>query len=557
MKNLPVTEKPKIIFQVLFVLGIIYIALFFFPNHTGAHTPEMLQVFQVDEYAQYPHVIRMLTPGDTFYQSFRNFIIYLHYFYGYIFYFVSAIVLLPLRLIQGNQWTDNTPLVVAFLREGVNVLPATLAVLLLTYIQTGFRSWTRSLGIFVLLLSVPALVSNNLWWHPDSLGLLLVVLVFFFLEKDQLKFGKYFFLAAAACGAAIGTKYLGVFFVFTIPLYLIFGIAGQKITWKKASALAAGFIAVMAAAVVVTNPLLLLPQERTALIQYQFLQYQQTMQGIILHNTQPFLENGRYPADFREYYGHLIFIFIALAAICIGLLRTPTRLRAALMLSFMLPDTYVILNAATRRIHYWIPVVIPLLSCLIFFFPEQETDQPDLTIDNGKKAWQRKVSHYLPWAIFAIIFTQFNIYILSDLNIYQGALDRELNSPSLTFNQQITKQLNVLPQQAKKYVAYRDWHIYFPSDTRWRVEMNWDLVGEPYIRDLNPDLILLETENIALYNNPDSIKNAVNPEDMRQSQKLYQAANLDQLKGYRLFYRSSFAIALIREDLYPNIQKTP
>ena len=185
MKKTTSAEKTWIIFQVLLVLSIIYAGVFFFPNLTGARTPDMLQVFQVDEYAQYPHVIRMLTPGDTFYQSVRNFIIYLHYFYGYIFYFVSALVLLPLRLLGGSQWADNTPLVVALLREGVNVLPASAALLLITYLQTGFRSWLRSVGLFLLLLSIPAITANNLWWHPDSLGLLLVVLVFFFIDHDK------------------------------------------------------------------------------------------------------------------------------------------------------------------------------------------------------------------------------------------------------------------------------------------------------------------------------------------------------------------------------------
>lgn len=202
MKNLLTSKKPWLIFEALFVVGLIYFALFILPNSTGARTPDMLQIFQVDEYAQYPHVIGMLTPGDTFYQSFRNFIIYLHYFYGYIFYFVSAVVLLPLRIGFGSQWIDQTSLIMVFLRQGVNVLPALLAVFLLTYIQTGFRSWIKSVGLFGLLLSVPALVGNNLWWHPDSLGLLLVALVFFFLERDALRFKRFFFLAAAACGAA-------------------------------------------------------------------------------------------------------------------------------------------------------------------------------------------------------------------------------------------------------------------------------------------------------------------------------------------------------------------
>lgn len=540
------SEKSKLIFQVLLILGIVYFAVFIFPNATGARTPDMLQVFQVDEYAQYPNVIHMLTPGDTFYQTFRNFIIYLHYFYGYIFYFISALVILPLRLVLGSQWTNQTTLIVTFLRQGVSVLPALAAILLLTYLQTGFRSWLRSIGIFILLLSVPALVSNNLWWHPDSLGLLMVVLVFFFLERDRLRFRSNFYIAAAVCGAAVGVKYLGLFFVFTIPLYFLFGMANQKITWRRIVPLALGFMAVMAAAIVATNPLLLMPQERAALIQYQFLQYQETMSGIIVHNTQSFFENGWYPGGMRLNYGHLTFILLSMLAMFIGLLRSSTRMRASLMLVFMLPLGYTIINAATRRTHYWLPVLIPLISCLVFLFPEKETE-PILNYE--KPTHFQTLFRILPWLALALIFTQFLVFLQLDITTYTDTLERETTSASLSFNNQIDKILSQLPEQNKKYVAYRDWHVYFPSTALWRVEMNWDLTTGHFIQELNPDLILLEQENITLYNDPQAQANAVNPQDMQLAQKLYQAAASDQLSGYHLFYHTPFAIALIRQDL--------
>ena len=57
----------------------------------GAKDVPMLSVFEVDEFAQYPNVIGMLQVGDTFYQTVRNFAVYHHYFYGYPFYFFSAL----------------------------------------------------------------------------------------------------------------------------------------------------------------------------------------------------------------------------------------------------------------------------------------------------------------------------------------------------------------------------------------------------------------------------------------------------------------------------------
>ena len=72
-------KKTSLFFLVL--LGVIYFCIMIPFNLTGAETPEMLEVFEVDEYAQYPHLMRMLTPGDGFYQTIRNFFIYLHYYY--------------------------------------------------------------------------------------------------------------------------------------------------------------------------------------------------------------------------------------------------------------------------------------------------------------------------------------------------------------------------------------------------------------------------------------------------------------------------------------------
>jgi 4-amino-4-deoxy-L-arabinose transferase-like glycosyltransferase len=197
---------------------------------------------------------------------------------------------------------------VADLRQLINVLPMLAAVLLLVYTWTRFKSVWRALGLFVLLLAVPAVVDNNLWWHPDSLGMLFVALVFFFLDRDNLRFGRNFILAAAFCGVAVGTKYLGVFFVFAIPLYLVWGSLTHKIHWKRSLGLGALFVGVMAAAVVVSNPLLLLPQERAELISTQVWQFQQTTVGIIMKVTEPYFSLSAYPQDFRIHYGELMFV---------------------------------------------------------------------------------------------------------------------------------------------------------------------------------------------------------------------------------------------------------
>ena len=59
-------------FFILIIIGLIYFLAFIPPNLTGARDANMLSVFEADEFAQYPNVIRMLTLGETPYQSLRR-----------------------------------------------------------------------------------------------------------------------------------------------------------------------------------------------------------------------------------------------------------------------------------------------------------------------------------------------------------------------------------------------------------------------------------------------------------------------------------------------------
>jgi len=77
-------------------------------------------------------------------------------------------VILPIKLVLGSRWTEYTPLIVGCLRQGVKCGAGAGAVFLITYMQTGFRSWLRSIGLFLYYLSIPALWPTT-WVHPDSL----------------------------------------------------------------------------------------------------------------------------------------------------------------------------------------------------------------------------------------------------------------------------------------------------------------------------------------------------------------------------------------------------
>ena len=537
----------KITLSILVALGGIYFSIFIFPNLTGAKDASMLAVFEVDEYAQYPHVLQMLSPGETLYQTLRNFLIYLHYFYGYVFYFFSALVLLPIRMISGGDWMDQTQLNMVVLRQMINVLPMMVSVLLLVYMQTRFKSIWKSILIFLFLLSIPVVVVNNLWWHPDSLVFLFVVLTLFFMQRDNFQYGKNFFAAAVACGLAIGTKHLGLFFVLAVPVYLLWGYCRKVINWRRVLLLGAGFVIVMIAAVVVSNPLLLLPMERAEIVATQKLQFQQTSSGLIVANPEPLIAWGYFPDDLRIHYGEWFFILFALLLLGIGIRKPSQRLLNTMILCWMIPLTTTVFIFATRRTHYLLPVIVPVYSSLFVFL------DPDIVFSRIKKGAaslsKSELFHILAQiAMSGVILFQSVLFLKSDIEIYTMQFQRESDSQSIVFYNRV--QEKVLPEiKADHLRVYRDWHIYFPASEGVEVAMEWDFATYAMIEALNPDLILLEKENVNAFSNAKIVSQAVDPGNIKPVYLFYRDAAEDQLPGYHEVLEDSFGIVFARDAL--------
>ena len=77
--------------------------------------------------------------------------------------------------------------------------------------------------------------------------------------------------------------------------------------------------------------------------------------------------------------------------------------------------------------------------------------------------------------------------------------------------------------------------------------MNWDLATYSYIEDLNPDVILLDRENVLLFSQEDVVSQAVDQGDMAQMHAFYGDAGRDELEGYKLVLQDNFGYALVRD----------
>jgi hypothetical protein len=529
------------VFLPLVLIGALYFCICIPANMQGAKDVPMLSVFEVDEFAQYPNVIGMLQVGDTFYQTVRNFAVYHHYFYGYPFYFFSALSLLPLRIASGADFGSQVQLNMAWLRQLINVLPVIIAAGIFTYLQTRFKSTWQSILLFSFLLVIPAVFSNNFWWHPDSLGILFIALTFFFLDRDKLSFRLDFFLAAVACGIAIGLKYLGVFFAIPILVYLLLGIFRKKISLGKTALYAFCFLAVMLAAILISNPLLLLPIERGEIIRTQIEQFSQTTVGIIFQNPQVNLDFPDLVRSLLTPAGFFLFSVLGLAGIIKAIRQRKNWLVNVLILAFLPALVYVVVFQSPGRSHYLIPIAMPLFSAAILLLPDR--------LKLPGKNWKSIASGVLGILVLAQLFG----YLAVDIQTFSGNLYKESQSRGIQLYQQVeTSILPLLPQE--KLVVYRDWEVYFPGSTHYKVQISWDLVDESYMRSLDPDLILLDYENVHAYSADTAVSLAVNPEMMARTHDFYLAASQDTLAGYCRVINNQLGTVLLKQAFCDKVE---
>jgi len=253
------------------------------------------------------------------------------------------------------------------LRQIISVLPMLVALLILVYMQDGFRTY-RSILLYVFLLSIPAIIKNGLWLHPDGMVLLLSVLVLYFLWKDERRLGKNFYIASALCGILTATKIVGAFFFLAVGVTVIWSLIEKKSTWKKAILSSAKFIFIMAFFFILSNPFLLSKWGRieyitTAKKQASFLsEGYGVVYGKGLRSLWPIL---------KSCYGGAIFLIATLFISIISIFNSKQPFLHSLILSWFIPLTIYVFFFTHFKYQYWLPVAIPLYSNWILIFPEE------------------------------------------------------------------------------------------------------------------------------------------------------------------------------------------
>ena len=365
---LPVQRK---VIKFLAVIGLIYF-LAFIPSNLLRNEYGQFYLLQ-DEQVIYPDVVKALNSQANFAATVQNVLGGWDWAYGYPYLPISASVLIIPRLIFGDLFAEQIQLNIFLMRQFVSVLPMVLALMLAVYLVTRFKSVTFSVSLFAFLLLIPGVVKICYrFWHPDSIILLLVLLTIFFLQKDDLRFGQYFYLAAASIGLTTAIKLWGLFFFLAIAGYLIAGLINHKISFKKFVLSGALFIFAMLGMFIISSPSMLVPYVARAAVaswtdqQSKILLGPERMDPSGIYNTGLMVWLKYFGQHFMKAY----FFFLATIAVAAGSLWGPWKKLNRILLAWCLPVTlFLAYFSAMKSFQYMLPVAIPLY-CGAALFPE-------------------------------------------------------------------------------------------------------------------------------------------------------------------------------------------
>jgi len=410
--SLPVQRQVVVIMT---IIGLIYFAAFIPINLSSEPTDGRPYFGHSDEIVIYFSVIKILTPGSTITESISNLLIDNNWWYGYPYLPISAATLILPRIFFGNSFGEHIQLNLLLLRQFVNILPMLLALALLVYLVTHFKNRLYAVGMYLFLLFLPGVFRFNYrFWHPDSIILLLIVLTFYFLQRDRLRYKRYFFLAAMTCGLAAVIKLWGFFFFLVIAGYLLAGMFRKVLPLRRTVLAGVGFIAVMGSTILISSPALLYPATVKSLVNDWGHQLSTNASGY--HEPDP---EGVYKTGlnnwlnyFDLYFMSPWFFFFAFGALILGSLwGSQTYLNRLLLGWCLVTGIYLIYFVAVKSFQYMMPLMLPLYASGFMF--------PGLANGHNGPAWlsSPNTRRLMSFILLLMVVIQFAVNITKILRL--------------------------------------------------------------------------------------------------------------------------------------------
>lgn len=519
----------------LAIITVAVFVVFIFPNKAGSADEAMVNIFQPDEYATWTVVDRMTSPKPDRPSFLQHYFLYDFYHYGFPYFSLSTI---PVFVARWTHQIDNMSFVMASIRQFISVLPSLIALLILVYIQDQFRTY-KSILLYIILLSVPAVVNNNMWWHPDGLCMLFSALTLFFLWKDEQKFGKYFYIAAIFAGILTATKLIGVFFLVAIIPILLGQLKAKKWRFVELVGQWSLFAIIMAIAFVISNPFLFTLKGIASYARTLYSEFSQISAGYNLVYEKGFAATW---AGIQPAYGTLPFLIAVAFSFALGFLDKDKQKLSLLLLCWFVPLTVTVLFATHFKYQYWLPAAIPAFSMLYMLIPD--------------KTWKKdKLWLNIPRAVFvAVVVIQVVFFNIQNVQSVSAQIQREENSESIQFYREAIQVLE--PTRNENLNVYYDYRVYIPFDSEpWQLHTAFEMLDYPYIQEENFDILLLMNQRVTDYLNPRA--EGVNPDKLETARIFYREVRDNQVRNYILLYENDFGKAFIRQDLFKQYYKNP
>jgi hypothetical protein len=479
---------------------------------------------------------------DTIPHTLYKIFAYQHYYFGFPYYGYSAFVLLPVKLLIG---LENVSLNMLLLRQFVSVLPMLAGVIILVYLQTRFESYIKSTLLFLFLLSVPAVVFNNMWIHPDGMVFLFIALTFFFLDRDDLQFGKNFYLAALFCGLAVATKLIGLFFFLAIPYYLFLGWRQGRIDTRKALIAATSFVTIMFATFVLANPFLYWASEREFAWKTQSDLHEAMDSGfIVAYNNSPLL----WLTVIQKWYGTLVFVLFSIVTLLIATFKGERQRHNQIIAFWAFPFMiYIAFALVIRAKHFPIPILLPVFSALPAYFTLFAPDQ----FTNPAGDYLKKNGMRLALTLVGVVIVGSQVFFSlgRDISLYTENLHREETSPSLQFYAKIEQDYLSKIVLDRQLVIFRDVMMYVPNLPSYDDHFKWGVSNYDIALKDNPDLLILNKQHLYDYTQEGQIESASDP-DFALTVQFYNDVLNGTVAGYTLLYQDEFGIVYLSAPLY-------
>lgn len=529
-------KANKWVVLVLALLTVATFIIYIFPNKAASENHAMVGIFEPDEGATYSVIDRMTSPKPDLRTWMKSYITYEFYHYGFPFFSISS---LPAYVARWTNQYTNTSFVMASLRQFVNVLPSLIAILILIYMQDQFSSY-KSIILFIILASVPAVFKNSMWWHPDGLVLIFSVLTLFFLWKDEHRFGKFFYVAAIFAGILTATKLIGVFFLAAIVPLLLWEVKEKRISIKTSITKWLVFALLMSCTFLISNPFLFTIAGVKDYLRTLYLEYSLISKGYDLVYTKGFAAAWQ---GMQPFYGSLPFYLTIVFSFYLGFRDKAKQKLSFLLLCWLLPLTFTVLFTTHFKYQYWLPAALPAFSMLYMLLPDKKHLAED-------KLWLK----ICKFALLAVVAIQLVFFNIQNVKTYNAQLHHQDSSESIRFYKGAKNALE--PTLGDQLNVYYDYRVYLPpAENVWKLTTAFEIIDYPYLEEKNFDILLLINQRVRDYLNPNA--EGVNKDKLETARILYRDVRDNSLRNYKLVFEDVFGKVFMREDLYDKYYAQP